>query len=136
MKPLNPIESKMTGADLLVASLRANNIETIYSLPGGQLDNLFDAIQRSNGGLKLVRTRHEQGAAYMAFGAARSTGKPAVFSVVPGPGIMNAMGALSTAWAVNSPVLSLAGQFNLMPSVRGGVIFTKSPISWQPYQPL
>ncbi|MGB0606833.1 MAG: thiamine pyrophosphate-dependent enzyme [Paracoccaceae bacterium] len=100
----------MTGADLLVASLRANNIETIYSLPGGQLDNLFDAIQRSNGGLKLVRTRHEQGAAYMAFGAARSTGKPAVFSVVPGPGIMNAMGALSTAWAVNSPVLSLAGQ--------------------------
>ncbi|MBT6532095.1 MAG: hypothetical protein HOM03_03855, partial [Marinovum sp.] len=100
----------MTGADLLIASLRANSIDTIYSLPGGQLDNLFDAIQRSNGGLKLVRTRHEQGAAYMAFGAARSTGKPAVFSVVPGPGIMNAMGALSTAWAVNSPVLSLAGQ--------------------------
>jgi len=99
-----------TGADSLVASLRANNITTMFGLPGGQLDNFFDAVQRTNGGLNIVRSRHEQGAAYMAFGAARSTGKPQVFSVVPGPGIMNAMGALSTAWAANAPVLSLCGQ--------------------------
>lgn len=99
-----------TGADSLVASLRANGISTMFGLPGGQLDNLFDAIQRTDGGLNIVRSRHEQGAAYMAFGAARSTGKPQVFSVVPGPGIMNAMGALSTAWAANAPVMSLCGQ--------------------------
>ena len=106
----NQKKTVCTGADHLVAALRANNISTMFGLPGGQLDNLFDAIQRTKGGLNIVRTRHEQGAAYMAFGAARSTGEPQVFSVVPGPGIMNAMGALSTAWATNAPVLSLCGQ--------------------------
>ncbi len=110
-KPLNAAQIGLqTGADVLVSSLKANGISTMFGLPGGQLDNLFDAIHRAGGGLKIIRSRHEQGAAYMAFGAARSTGKPAVFSVVPGPGIMNAMGALSTAWAANAPVLSLCGQ--------------------------
>ncbi len=102
--------ARRSGADGLVESLIANDVKTMFGLPGGQLDNLFDSIQRSSGNLNIIRTRHEQGAAYMAFGAARSTGKPAVFSVVPGPGIMNAMGALSTAWAANAPVLSLSGQ--------------------------
>ena len=101
---------KNTGADVIVSSLKANGIDTMFGLPGGQLDNLFDAVQRTGGGVNIIRSRHEQGAAYMAFGAARSTGKPAVFSVVPGPGIMNAMGALSTAWAANSLVLSICGQ--------------------------
>ncbi len=101
-----------TGADALVSALRANDVTTIFGLPGGQLDHFFDAIHRSKGGVKIVRSRHEQGAAYMAFGMARSTGKPAVFSVVPGPGLMNTMGALTTAWATNAPVLSLSGQIN------------------------
>ncbi len=110
-KPLNAADTKLqTGADVLVSALKANGISTMFGLPGGQLDNFFDAVHRTDGGLKIVRSRHEQGAAYMAFGAARSTGKPAVFTVVPGPGIMNAMGALSTAWAANAPVLSLCGQ--------------------------
>lgn len=108
---LNTADTKVqTGADILVSALKANGVGTMFGLPGGQLDNFFDAIQRTNGGMNIIRSRHEQGAAYMAFGAARSTGKPAVFSVVPGPGIMNAMGALSTAWAANAPVLSLCGQ--------------------------
>ena len=99
-----------SGADVVIAALRANGINSMFALPGGQLDHLFDAVQRTNGEFKLTRTRHEQSAAYMAFGSARSTGQPAVFSVVPGPGIMNAMGALATAWAVNAPVMSLCGQ--------------------------
>ncbi|WP_371169269.1 thiamine pyrophosphate-dependent enzyme [Aliiroseovarius sp. 2305UL8-7] len=106
----NKVKNTMTGADVIVSSLKANGIDTVFGLPGGQLDNLFDAVQRTDGDTKIIRSRHEQGAAYMAFGAARSTGKPTVFSVVPGPGIMNAMGALSTAWAANSPVLSMCGQ--------------------------
>lgn len=105
-------DTRQTGADVLVKAMQANGIHSMFGLPGGQLDNLFDAVQRTQGKFGLVRTRHEQGAAYMAFGAARSTGKPAVFSVVPGPGIMNAMGALSTAWAANAPVLSLCGQID------------------------
>ena len=89
-----------SGADVVIAALRANGINSMFALPGGQLDHLFDAVQRTNGEFKLTRTRHEQSAAYMAFGSARSTGQTAVFSVVPGPGIMNAMGALANAWAV------------------------------------
>ena len=103
-------QNTQSGADVVIAALQANDINSMFALPGGQLDHLFDAVQRTNGEFTLTRTRHEQSAAYMAFGAARSTGQPAVFSVVPGPGIMNAMGALATAWAVNAPVMSLCGQ--------------------------
>ncbi len=103
-------ESVRTGADILLAALRANGITSLFGLPGGQLDDLFDAICRADGDFTAFRSRHEQGAAYMAYGAARSTGKPSAFLVVPGPGLMNTMGALSTAWATNTPVLSLSGQ--------------------------
>ncbi|MDE0304671.1 MAG: thiamine pyrophosphate-binding protein [Albidovulum sp.] len=98
------------GADALVSGLLANAIDTVFSVPGGQLDDFFDAAHRSGGKFRILRARHEQGAAYMAFGAARSTGRPSAFAVVPGPGLMNAMAALSTAWAVNAPVLCLSGQ--------------------------
>ncbi len=108
--PKKEMQKTQSGADVVIAALQANGINSMFALPGGQLDHLFDAVQRTNGEFTLTRTRHEQSAAYMAFGAARSTGQPAVFSVVPGPGIMNAMGALATAWAVNAPVMSLCGQ--------------------------
>ncbi len=103
-------EDVRTGADILLSALRTNGITTLFGLPGGQLDDIFDALYRADGSLATIRSRHEQGAAYMAYGAARSTGKPSVFLVVPGPGLMNTMGALSTAWATNTPVLSLSGQ--------------------------
>ena len=106
----NPAPQESTGADALVSGLLANGIDTVFGVPGGQLDDFFDAAYRAGGGFRILRTRHEQGAAYMAFGAARSTGSPAAFAVVPGPGLMNAMAALSTAWAVNAPVLCLSGQ--------------------------
>ena len=93
-----------------MSALHANGLRSIFGLPGGQLDCLFDAVQRRGNDFRMIRARHEQGAAYMAFGAARSTGNPSVFTVVPGPGLMNAMGALATAWAANAPVLSLCGQ--------------------------
>ena len=55
-------------------------------------------------------TRHEQGAAYMALGAALATGKPQACAVVPGPGLLNASAALLTAYSMNAPVLALVGQ--------------------------
>lgn len=110
MSKTSIIRRKMSGSDALVGSLRANDIDTLFALPGGQLDDLFDSVYRTNGGLKLIRSRHEQGAAYMAYGAALSTGKPSVYSVVPGPGVMNTMGALSTIWATKTPVMCLTGQ--------------------------
>ena len=57
-----------------------------------------------------MHTRHEQGAAYMALGAALATGKPQACAVVPGPGLLNASAALLTAYSMNAPVLALVGQ--------------------------
>ena len=103
----------ITGADAIVESLLANDVEIIFGLPGGQLDHLFDSVYRRNGDLKLIHSRHEQGAAYMAFGYAQSTGRTGVYTVVPGPGLLNSTAALCTAWACNSPVLAISGQVHL-----------------------
>lgn len=101
---------EMSGADAIVQSLIANGVDTVFGLPGGQLDHLFDAAYRAGDGLRLLHTRHEQGAAYMAFGYAQTTGREGVYAVVPGPGLLNTTAALATAWACNSPVLAISGQ--------------------------
>ena len=67
---------------------------------------MFDA----GDALSVVHTRHEQGAAYMALGAALATGKPAAYSVVPGPGFLNSSAALATAYSTGARVLALIGQ--------------------------
>ena len=99
-----------TVAHLLVDALIANGIDQLYCLPGVQNDDFFDALYDRQHELKPVHSRHEQGCAYMATGAAMATGKPQAFCVVPGPGFLNTTAALSTAYAVNAPVLSLIGQ--------------------------
>ncbi len=101
---------EMTGADALLAQLLANGVDTIYGLPGGQLDHFFDSMHRAGNRIRFIGSRHEQGAAYMALGHARSTGKPGVYCVVPGPGVLNTAAALCTAYATNAPVLGLTGQ--------------------------
>ena len=60
--------------------------------------------------MRTVHTRHEQGAAYMALGAALATGKPSAYAVVPGPGLLNSAAALLTAYSMNAPVLALIGE--------------------------
>ncbi|MCH9693635.1 MAG: hypothetical protein K0U72_03920 [Gammaproteobacteria bacterium] len=105
--------AEITGADAIVESLIANDVDTMFGLPGGQLDHLFDSIYRSERKVNIIHSRHEQGAAYMAFGYAQTTGKPGVFAVVPGPGLLNTTAALCTAWACNSPVLAISGQVHL-----------------------
>jgi acetolactate synthase-1/2/3 large subunit len=100
----------MTGAQALLGQILANGTDTIFGLPGGQLDHFFDAMHKAGDKLRLFGTRHEQGAAYMAFGYARSTGKPGVYTVVPGPGVLNTTAALCSAYATNAPVLCLTGQ--------------------------
>ena len=102
--------SRISGADAIVESLVANGVDTVFGLPGGQLDHLFDSIYRSDGKVKIVRPRHEQGCAYMAYGYAKSTGKVGAYTVVPGPGLLNSTAALCTAYAANAPVLCISGQ--------------------------
>jgi acetolactate synthase I/II/III large subunit len=101
---------ELTGGQALVASLIANGVDTIFALPGVQLDGAFDALYEERDAIRVIHPRHEQAAAYMADGYARTTGKVGVCMVVPGPGLLNASAALSTAYACNSPVLCVTGQ--------------------------
>jgi acetolactate synthase-1/2/3 large subunit len=101
---------EMSGGDAVVQALIAHGITSIYCLPGIQSDHLFNALFDAGDALQVIHTRHEQGAAYMALGAALATGKPQAFSVVPGPGLLNAATALATAYSTSAPVLALCGQ--------------------------
>jgi acetolactate synthase I/II/III large subunit len=100
----------MTTAEATVASLIAHGITTLYALPGVHNDHLFDALYKASDRIAVVHPRHEQGAAYMALGAALATAKPSAYAVVPGPGLLNTGAALLTAYAMNAPVLGLIGQ--------------------------
>ena len=80
-----------TGGDALIAGIMAHGVDTVFGLPGAQVYGLFDAMARA--GLNVVGARHEQACGYMAFGYARATGRPSVFAVVPGPGVLNASAA-------------------------------------------
>ncbi len=100
----------LTGGEAIVHSLHKLGVDTIFALPGVQNDHLFNALHDNPDKIRVIHTRHEQGAAYMAMGYALSLDKPGVYSVVPGPGFLNTTGALSTAYAVNAKVLCLTGQ--------------------------
>ena len=100
----------MTTGEAAVAALLAHGLDTIYVLPGVHNDDFFDALAKNSGSIRTVHSRHEQGAAYMALGAAVATGRPQAYCVVPGPGLLNSSAALLTAYGMNAPVLALFGQ--------------------------
>ena len=85
----------MTTADVIVQTLISHGVDTVFGLPGVQTYPLFDALARAN--IKVIGCRHEQAAAYMAFGYAQATGKTGVYTVVPGSGFLNSSAALITA---------------------------------------
>ena len=101
---------KLNGAQAIVEGLLAHGVDTVFGIPGIQLDPLFDALHGCRDRIRTVHTRHEQGAAFMAMGYAQVTGRPGVFTAVPGPGMLNGMAAVSTAVAAGQPVLCLTGQ--------------------------
>ncbi len=100
----------MTGGMAIVEALIANSVDTVFGLPGAQLYPLFDALEQRADRIRTFGARHEQACGYMAFGYARSTGRPGVFAVVPGPGILNTSAALATALGCCAPVLCITGQ--------------------------
>jgi acetolactate synthase I/II/III large subunit len=111
LRPTDPAPATtMTSAEAVIATLIGHGIDTIYALPGVQNDHLFEALFKYSDQLRTIHTRHEQGAGYMALGAALATGKPQAFAVVPGPGLLNAGAALLTAFATHAQVLGLIGQ--------------------------
>jgi len=102
--------ARMTGGQVLVEMLRRHGIDLLFALPGIQNDALFAALYDAGAAIRVVHPRHEQAAAYMAFGFARASGRVGAYAVVPGPGLLNTTAALATAYATNTPVLCISGQ--------------------------
>lgn len=102
--------TEMTGGAAVVESLIANGIDTVFGLPGAQLDPIFAALHDRQDKISLIHSRHEQGCAYMAYGYAEVSGKVGTLLVVPGPGLLNAGAAIVTGYACNTPMLCLVGQ--------------------------
>ena len=101
---------EMSCAAAILHTLLRNGVDTVFGLPGGQLNHFFDAMHEAQDQVRYVGSRHEQGAAYMAFGYAKSTGRVGVYAVVPGPGLLNTTAAICSAYANNTPVLCVTGQ--------------------------
>ena len=99
----------MTGGEALVRSLYQEGGRVVFGLPGVQLYGVMAAL-RDEPRIRFVNTRHEQATSFMADGYARAGGSFGTALVVPGPGLLNAMSGLSTAYSASSPVLMLSGQ--------------------------
>ncbi len=100
----------LSTAQAVVSMLEVNGIDTLFCLPGVQNDPFFDALYDRTNAIRPIHARHEQACAYMALGYSMASGRPSAYVVVPGPGFLNTTAALSTAYAVNAPVLALTGQ--------------------------
>ena len=104
--------AERTGGQLLVDAFAHQGVRTIFGIPGVQLDHAADALYQAADRISFFCARNEQATTYMADGYARSTGTPGVAMVVPGPGVLNALAGLATAYSANSRVLLLAGQID------------------------
>ncbi len=100
----------MTGGEALVRALAAPGRGHAVRAAGGPERPVLQRPLRPDERLRVIVTRHEQGAAYMAHGYAAATGRPGVYCVVPGPGFLNTTAALSTSYGASAPVLCLCGQ--------------------------
>jgi acetolactate synthase-1/2/3 large subunit len=99
-------------AQHILDGMKATGIRQLFCLPGVQNDPFFDAVVDARDWLEVIVTRHEQGCAYMAMGAAQATGLPTAMCVVPGPGLLNASAGLSSACGGGARVLAIVGQIH------------------------
>ena len=104
--------TELTGGELLAESLAAQGVNRIFGIPGYQLDPATDALYSRAERISFTCARNEQATTYMADGYARSTGEVGVAMVVPGPGMLNALAGMATAYSASSPILLLAGQID------------------------
>ncbi|WP_282801715.1 biosynthetic-type acetolactate synthase large subunit [Secundilactobacillus kimchicus] len=108
---MNDVQTKpdqMTGADVLVSSLRQQNVTHLFGYPGGTILSLMDAMYGQQ--FELILVRHEQGAAHAAEGYAKTTGKTGVLCVTSGPGASNAVTGIADAMMDSVPMVVFAGQ--------------------------
>jgi len=117
----------MTSAQAIVDALVRNGVRHVFGIPGVHTYALFDALYERRADITFIGSRHEQGAAYMAYGYARATGEVGVYTCVPGPGVLNTTAALSTAYAANAPVLCLTSEIPSHEIGRGHGILHELP---------
>jgi acetolactate synthase I/II/III large subunit len=101
---------KMNGAEALIKSLERHGVEYIFGYSGGAAIPIFDALITTKTNIRLILTRHEQGATHMADGYARVSGKPGVVLVTSGPGAGNTITGLMTAQMDSVPIIVISGQ--------------------------
>ena len=99
---------KLTGAQIVVESLKKENVEVIFGLPGGAIIDVYDVLYDSS--IRHILVRHEQGAIHMADGYARATGKVGVAMVTSGPGATNTVTGIATAYMDSIPIVVITGQ--------------------------
>ncbi len=104
---------KLTGAEILIESLKKEGVKHIFGYPGGVVLNIFDVLYDQKD-IELVLTRHEQGATHAADGYARATGRPGVVLVTSGPGATNIVTGLATAYMDSIPMVAITGQVPTM----------------------
>jgi acetolactate synthase-1/2/3 large subunit len=109
-------ESSVHAGQLIARRLRANGIDTMFTLSGGHLFSIYDGCRSE--GVRLIDTRHEQTAAFAAEGWAKVTRVPGVAALTAGPGVTNGMSALGAAQQNQSPMLVLGGR---APAMRWGM---------------
>jgi acetolactate synthase I/II/III large subunit len=118
---------KLNSAQAIVASLVDHGVDCVFGIPGAHTYELIDAIYARRDRLRFIVTRHEQGAAYMAYGHATSTGGIGVYTCVPGPGLLNTTAALCTAYAGGARVLCLTSEIPAAEIGRGHGILHELP---------
>lgn len=101
---------RMTGAQAVLECLKREGVDVVFGLPGGVLLPLYDAIYSSE--IRHILVRHEQGAAHMADGYARATGKVGVCIATSGPGATNLVTGIATAYMDSVPMVAITGQVN------------------------
>ncbi|MCR1878432.1 acetolactate synthase AlsS [Limosilactobacillus reuteri] len=106
------MEKKLCGADIVIDSLRKHGVNLVFGIPGAKIDRLFEGLdgQDSEDAPKLIVTRHEQNAAFMAQAYGRLTGKTGVAITTSGPGVGNLATGIMTANAEGDPMLAIGGQ--------------------------
>lgn len=116
-------------ADLLVAYLEQIGVEYVFGVPGGAIEPLYNALARSErrGGIRHILARHETGAAFMADGYARETGKIGVCCATSGPGSTNLITGVACAHDNNIPLLAISG-LPALPSFGRGALQESSSI--------
>ncbi len=100
---------QLTGAEIFLESLRCEGVDTLFALPGGVVLKIFDVLHQQKD-IRVILTRHEQGAGIMAEGYAKATGKPGVCLITSGPGMTNVITALADAYMDSVPVVCFSGQ--------------------------